>query len=149
GYTDLKITIDDVSIDGYDRYEIPEYCHYDLSNEINAADSAKGVDYLQPMDGSGFKLAVKRFIRKFCKPVVAPLVESQNLFNGATARALAQIDAYITDQEGGNDGKRRADAKEFMDIQEKFTEDLDTRVILLEKKIEELEKKIAEMESEK
>ena len=146
GYEDLKINIDDVSTDGYDKYEIPDYSHYELSNEIYSADSAKGVDYLQPMDGSGLKLTVKKFIRKFCKPVVAPLVERQNLFNGATARALAQIDAYITEQEGGTADRKRADEKSFMDAQEKFTEDLDTRVIFLEQKIEQLEKKIAELE---
>lgn len=149
GYEDLKINIDDVSTDGYDKYEIPEYSHYELSNEIYSADSAKGVDYLQPIDGSGIKLAIKKFIRKFCKPVVAPLVESQNLFNGATARALAQIDAYITENEGAGEAKRRADERAFMDAQERFTEDLDTRVIYLEQKIEDLEKKIAELEGKR
>ena len=149
GYTDLDLTLDDVSAGGYDKYQKPEYNHDELTNEIYYADSAKGVDYLQPMDGSGFKLAIKKAIRKFCKPAVAPLVESQNLFNGATARALAQMDAYITEQESEGSGKRQADTKEFMDAQEKFTEDLDTRVILLEKKIETLEKRIAELEAGK
>lgn len=146
GYTDLDLKFDDVSAGGYDKYEKPEYSHDELSNEIYYADSSKGVDYLQPMDGSGLKLAIKKIIRKLCKPAVAPMVESQNLFNGATARALAQIDAYITEQEGGDQDKKQANAKEFMDAQEKFTEDLDTRVILLEQKIEQLEKKIAELE---
>lgn len=149
GYSDLDLTLDDVTAGSYDKYEKPEFSHDELSNEVYYADSSKCVDYLQPMDGSGFKLAIKKVIRKFCKPAVAPLVESQNLFNGATARALAQMDAYITEQEGGKDGKKKADEKEFMYAQEKFTEDLDTRVILLEKKIETLEKKIAELEGGK
>ena len=87
GYTDLDLKFDDVSAGGYDKYEKPEYSHDELSNEIYYADSSKGVDYLQPMDGSGLKLAIKKVIRKLCKPAVAPMVESQNLFNGATARA--------------------------------------------------------------
>ena len=147
GYSDLDLSFDDVTAGNYDKYEKPEFSLSEMSSEVSYADSSKCVDYLQPMDGGGVKLAIKKIIRKFCKPAVAPLVESQNLFNGATARALAQMDAYITEREGGDGGKRKADEKEFMDVQEKLTEDLDTRVILLEQKIEQLEKKISELEA--
>ncbi len=149
GYQDLDLSFDDVSANDQDKYERPEYNHIELANEIHRAGSSRGIEYYKPLDGSGPKLFLKKIIRKFCKPAVAPLVDSQNLFNDATTRALSQIDAYITEQEGGNADKKQADEKAFMEAQEKFTEDLDTRVIQLEQKIETLEKRIAELEAGK
>lgn len=150
GYSELELKFADVSAGNYVKNEIIDFNFDELSNEVYSVNSTYGVDYLQPMDGGGIKLFLKRVIRKVCKPAVAPMVERQNLFNGSVARALSQITAYISEQnEDSASPKTIKNEKQFMDAQEKLTEDLDTRVILLEKRILELENKINELEDRK
>ena len=110
------------------------YCNYD-------------VPYYAIIPKTGLKNFLKRLIRKLVKPVVFPLNQQQNLFNGYVTRTMNMINAYIN--ENGQTGtgvksgeEQKQHEKEFFDHQEKMVEKLETKVLLLEQRIEELEKEL-------
>ena len=123
-YSDLDLNFDDVNVAGVSRGELDDlkFDENAFADEIAAVNTFYGVNYYEPLDGSGLKLACKKFIRKFMKPVAAPLIARQNLYNNASAKSLSQIYAYIRDKEAENKALR-------------------DKVDSLEKRIAELEKK--------
>ena len=123
-YSDLDLNFDDVNVAGVSRGELDDlkFDENAFADEIAAVNTFYGVNYYEPLDGSGLKLACKKFIRKFMKPVAAPLIARQNLYNNASAKSLSQIYTYIRDKEEENQA-------------------LKDKVDALEKKIAELEKK--------
>ena len=127
-YSDIDLSFEDMHVSGVNRSELDDL-KYDpaaFADEIAAVNSFCGVDYWQPMDDGGLKLGLKKFIRKFMKPVAAPLIARQNLYNNSSAKAISQVYAYVRDNEAF---KAKARVKELED-----------KVDSLEKRIEQLEK---------
>ena len=127
-YSDVDLKFEDMDVSGVNKAELDDL-KYDpaaFADEIAAVNTFYGVNYWQPMDGGGIKLAFKKFIRKFMKPVAAPLVASQNMYNNASAKSLSHVYAYIRDNEEFEAKKR--------------VKELENKVDALEKRIEQLEK---------
>ena len=146
GYTTEIPDFADITVDvlegeecSFDKAEFAENLYYMNCNY--------DVPYYAIIPKTGLKNFLKRLIRKLVKPVVFPLSQQQNLFNGYVTRTMNMINAYIN--ENGQTGtgvksgeEQKQHEKEFFDHQEKMVEKLETKVLLLEQRIEELEKEL-------
>ena len=101
------------------------------------------------LSGSGIKLFFKKVIRKLTRFALNPTREQQLIFNENVNGAINQLSAYVLNGEtsaGFGAGVDASDNRiyDVLRYNEQMIETLQSKIVMLEKRIEELERKEAE-----
>lgn len=145
GYSDEILSFQDASseITGVDDRE--PFRMADLNNYVYEANCNCDVPYYAPITESSVKKLIKKVMRKLMSFQIVPMSVQQNAFNVAVARSLASVQKYIMENGGENENHMSKKQEEnYFEYQEKLTEQLETKILVLEKRIEELEAQLSE-----
>lgn len=94
------------------------------------------LSYYTDYTGNPLKNCFKKIIRKMVKFLILPLVEQQNLFNEDVVKILNETSC------ANHNSKNDKNIELFMSNQEYNTEKLETKILMLESRIEELEQRL-------
>lgn len=98
------------------------------------------VSYYMELQGGKIKRLLKKIVRKIIKPVLFPMNYQQNVFNVNIVRCLNCINAFINEYFSVQ--KTGSKENSFFDYHEKIVEKMETKIFLLEKRIEQLESQL-------
>ncbi len=146
GYSTQILKFSEAKADDIEEM-IPQIVHpfdpYRLATEVYRTNSYSGVIYGSNPLGGGLQGFVKRVVRKFVSFLFVPVVEQMNDYHYAAAASISELYNYVMNKEGITNPADASDATgdmhTYMDNQEKMIEELQTKIILLEQKIEKLE----------
>lgn len=145
GYSDEILSFRDVSSEMMGEDDGEPFCMSDLKNYIYEANCNCDVPYYAPITESSVKKLIKKVMRKLMSFQIVPMSVQQNAFNVAVARSLASVQKYIMENGGENENHMSKKQEEnYFEYQEKLTEQLETKILVLEKRIEELEAQLSE-----
>ncbi len=116
----------------------------DLDSKVALANSTCDISqtYL-PYTGN----FIVRFFKKIVRRILIVFAYRQNMFNSYVTSSLNQINNYIKDKNiNGDDGLSMDKINKYFEEHEALEEAMNSKIIVLEKKIEELEKIVAEKE---
>ena len=147
GYTDVPVRFQDVQC-------ITDNCFkdtFDIEELIGCLGQVNlnyDIPYYNPLPDKGIKRLVKRIIRKMIKFLILPMNQKQNMFNAYVTRSLNCIYNFVLSngakvgENAYSDYSSFQEIEKFFDFHERNAEKLETKIILLEKKIDELEKQL-------
>ncbi len=139
GYSDEMLSFSEVEYEGGGA-GAPEECRLeDLPEYLRQINGGCEVSYYTPIPKKGIKNLVKCAIRKIMAFLILPILAQQNRFNVAVTRSLNCIGNNMDTL--GLDGAGK-DSKSYFENQERQTERLETKVLLLEQEIAELKKQL-------
>jgi hypothetical protein len=100
GYKESDLSFNDIQIKQNDTGELGEILDLQrLVGLINAANASTRVDFYRPITDGGLKGLVKKAIRKLMKPLLLPLCQSQESYNGILVQTINQMKLYVDEQE--------------------------------------------------
>lgn len=145
GYSDEILNFDEVDIkisdDAAEEFRIELFRDY-----LQQANIGCEVSYYTPIAKRGLKNFVKRAIRKLLAFLMFPMLQQQNAFNVSVTRSLNCIQKYIeADLQSDCHSRKVIDSEQkekFFDYHEKLVEKLETKIMLLEQKVDILEKQL-------
>lgn len=147
GYSDDILSFSDVQYDGGKFEESEKYNAAEFLENVCQVNARCEISYYTPIPKKGAKNLIKCAIRKIMAFLILPIVAQQNNFNAVVARSLNCIRNYIEPTEGGSkkaSSERMSlqEEKRYFENQERQTEKLETKVLLLQQEIEELKKQL-------
>lgn len=148
GYSDHVLKFDDVVMENSEM--TIERKGSEFEHHLYQANREYEVSYYTPIAKHGLKNFVKRAIRKVMAFLILPMNVQQNTFNASVVRTLNSLQQYIDDNLIGiqsninvtERGMCIEQQKAFFEYHEKQVEKLETKIIVLERTIQELEKKL-------
>ncbi len=141
---DIFLPLDAESdVENEEYFNIDEF--YGYLDQINQQHE---VSYYFTIEHRGLKSTVKRAIRKILAFLELPMLQQQNSFNAAVVNSMNCVKKYMVDM-NENIGEsdvfmNEENIKKYFLYQEQAVEKMQTKIIVLEQRIEQLEKKISE-----
>lgn len=117
----------------------------DFNRDVLQTNMNCEVQYYEPIADGVIKKVIKKIMRKLMSFQLVPMVVRQNMFNVAVARSLAGLQKYVSENTGAaHKYMDKKQEEQYFDYHEKLMERLETKVLLLEQKIEKLESQLNE-----